>query len=267
VKTSSIKLGFIGSYKIDLLIYLGMIFHHMGLKVLIMDISPKRYLNYYISGISIDGITHLGGIDYCLNEMPEFLLVGYDIVLCDYGLSLKELNGYIECDWHFLITDAQRHHIDPLRYQCRLIKERTNDDIKLVKIYRDLVPSKIDEDYLDYILEVPMCFDVVASYTFSYSLDDYKLNLLNSYNEQVQFVGLSKQYLDFFQDVVEEICKDSPNKTHVANSRNNGKKTNKSGQMMIRKLKNDTDQMTNIIQMNKRISKAISMAKKGGSIT
>jgi len=216
VKTSLIKMGFIGSYKIDLLIYMGMIFNHMDLKVLIMDISPERYLKYYISGVAIEGVTHLQGIDYCLADIPESQMEGYDIMLCDYGLSLKDLDGYINCQWHFLITDAKKHHIEPLRYQCKLIGEQSAHKVELVKLYRDMVGSKIDESYLDYILEISTYFEVIGSYILTCCVEDYKVNLLNSYNEQIRFSGLSKQYLDFFRDVVEEVLEEESGNLHKA---------------------------------------------------
>jgi hypothetical protein len=185
-----------------------------------MDLSQKKHLSYYFSDRLVDDIVTRNGVDYIMHTVPEYILSNYDVIIYDYGLTPKNIEAYMDGHWQLLVTDSQKHHIKPLQYLCELIKSHIKktgrENLKVIKIYRDMLPGKIDASYLDYVLELEEGFDIIASYDFTHKISDYVIRIQNTYDERIKFSNLSQQYLTFFEDLLDEVLGEDPKITKKA---------------------------------------------------
>lgn len=198
------KLGFIGSYKADMLLFIARSLALLDLKVIVVDCDPNGYLSDYLPEVVDKKVMHGKHVDYYLGPLPSYFEGLYDIALCDFGTSEAYASDYIACQWHFMITDPQKHHINRLRTFLQRISER-QERVQLIKIYRDMITGKINEQYLDFTLSVHEVFEVIASYVFEHHIEDYKYRIHSTYNEQIMFSALPKTYWMFYQDLIEEL--------------------------------------------------------------
>lgn len=205
---SLIKLGFIGSYKTDMLMFIAKSLANLDLKVIVVDSDPNKYLATYLSEFVGDKVIHGKDMDYYIGALPTYFEGLYDVAICDFGTSESSLNDFINCQWHFLITDPNKYHVDPLRSFISKIACKTQK-IQLIKIYRDMVGGKINLQYLDFTLMIQETFEVIASYVFSLNIEDYKHRVHSAYNQQVSFNNQSKDYLMFYHDLIEELLSTS----------------------------------------------------------
>lgn len=204
--THSIKLGFIGSYKIDLLHYFSRVLRAMNKSVVIVDASEEQYLVYTIPHTIEDKVS-FQGVDYITNlsdvkRIRAIDLKKYDIVLIDYGLNDAMSRDYESCTILFVVTDFNRHHILPLQ---ALMSEAFNPSIKVVKVYRDIVNSTVTKQYIDFILDIERKAKVLAEYAFDLQEEDYQCKLLCQYNDEFEFNKMPKPYKQMFADIIEEL--------------------------------------------------------------
>lgn len=202
----SIRLGFVGTYKVDLLHYFSRLLIAMNKSVVIIDASEEQYLKSTIPDPINNEITYQG-VDCKINSNNMEQLIGldysqYDIALIDYGLNNKVSNDYINCSIVFVITDFERHHILALQ---KLIFSSFDQRIKVVKIYRDVVQSKITTKYINYLLDLDKNAKVLAEYVFEFKEEDYACKLLCQYNEVFSIKKVTKDYKQMFADIIEEI--------------------------------------------------------------
>ncbi|MBC7959398.1 MAG: hypothetical protein H7X94_05995, partial [Vallitaleaceae bacterium] len=89
-----IKLGFIGSYKVDLLHYFSCILRAMNKKVLVIDASMEQFLKVTLP--IEDEMTRVTskGIDFMVEQqeieaLDQLDYSGYDVALIDYGFNKR----------------------------------------------------------------------------------------------------------------------------------------------------------------------------------
>lgn len=202
----SIKLGFIGTYKVDLIHYFSRILVAMNQSVAIVDATNEQYLLPTIPD-PINNKIHYNGVDCYVNQIQinQLILLDYseyDITLIDYGMNEAVADDYFNCALIFVVTDFERHHITKLK---NLISNTFIPTLKVVKVYRDFVNSKITRKYIDFLLELEVKAKVLAEYVFELNEEDYTCKLLSQYNDIISFKKLRKGYKQMFSDVIEEL--------------------------------------------------------------
>ena len=203
-----IKLGFVGSYKVDMLHYLSRILRALNKEVLIIDASKDQALKATLPTITGGEVYTYLGVDCCshadrLTELNKAInLKDYDIALVDHGLNGELELHNMDYSIVFIVSDYERHHILSLR---QILNNFLNKNMNVVKIYRDVINTKIDKDYINQILNVEEYAKVIAEYEFEFTEDDYKCKLLCQYDDVFSFKKLSKKYKEMFADIIEEL--------------------------------------------------------------
>lgn len=202
----SIKLGFIGSYKADLLHFFSKILLTMNKEVAIIDASREQYLLTTIPETINNEITYQG-VDCFINYINIEQLIGfkyeqYAITLVDYGFNERLIEDFNSCTLLFVVTDFERHHILALKH---LILHGLKQSSKVVMVYRDIVKCKITPQYINYLLDIENCAKVLAQYQFELNPNDYENKLLCQYNDVLNSKKISKGYKQMFGDIMEEL--------------------------------------------------------------
>lgn len=200
-----IRLGFVGTYKVDLLHYFSRILIALNKEVVIVDATKEQYLQATIPE-PINNVTTYQGVDYVvnhykMNQLSTLDYSQYDIALIDYGLNEEIHQDYINCTIIFVVTDFERHNVLKLKN----ILNEFNQSIKVVKIYRDVILSKISCQYINHLLDIEVKAKVLAEYLFEFKEADYRCKLLCQYNNNFTFKKLTKEYKRMFADIVEEL--------------------------------------------------------------
>lgn len=188
-------IGFVGSDKAEIILYLSRILTGLNKRVLIQDLSDTKALSYCIHGSSeeLEDIITYHNADFAnINELQNMV---YDFILVDFGLCLEHPD-IGNCSEIWILTDPQIHHVLALK-ALKLKKEQ-----KRILIIKDLVHGKISTKYIMKELEeVGIAGD---PYKIYWDQDDWKFAINCQYNNLSFFEKLSLEYLDLFAEQLEE---------------------------------------------------------------
>jgi hypothetical protein len=137
VIASLIKLGFIGSYKVDMLLFIAKILAKMDLKVIIVDSSDEAYLYNYIGAEIYDQIIYGKDIDFYIGSMPDDLEKVYDVV------NVKDNHNFIGNGFVVSNTGKSSAAIMLGREWCKLIGIKFNPERHIAYNNADVM-NKID---------------------------------------------------------------------------------------------------------------------------
>jgi len=202
---SFIKLGFIGSYKVELLKYFGRFLTDMDKRVVIADASVEQHLFVTLPSKNEEE-TEFQGISYIANcntngKLSKLNQRACEIILVDFGMNINLTEDYKECDILFFVSDFEKHNIMKLLE----ISEHIEPGSKIVKVYKDIFPSKINKRYIDYILKLEDKGKVLAEYVIEFTERDYQAKLLCQYDDNFSLKYISKEYKNMFSDIAEEL--------------------------------------------------------------
>jgi hypothetical protein len=233
--TSLIEIGFAGSYKCDLLLYLARIVMAAGKKVAIVDAVEDDIWSYSVPVYLDKKIVTYSDVDIylgCKNaqsyENVEFNK--YDVVFVDFGFN-KDMSYYMsQCDSVVLVSDIDRSNILRLREYIKAFTtcegfgkpsviendEGGNEDengnekeykrkskMDVIKVYRDIVASKINTKYTDNLLDINEKLNVAMEYVIHFDEINYKCRIESQYNDSFRFNKLTKDYKVMLVDIVE----------------------------------------------------------------
>jgi hypothetical protein len=130
-----IYIGFAGSDKHDIILYLARILKHLGKKVLIVDGSETGALMSCIPyPVSLDrtvidyrGIYFINLCKYNEDLSGSIITMDIDIALIDYGYCMREKDALV-LNQIIYVTDQQKHNVDRLIPMA----DYKNDDKRLV---------------------------------------------------------------------------------------------------------------------------------------
>lgn len=204
---TSIKLGFIGSYKTDLLHYMAHIFKGLKKEVTVCDVSKEQHLYYSLPDMEGEGSIFYQGIDYrCLIDQEsspvKMNFEGSDVVMIDFGLDADRPEDIRYCDLIFIVTDFKRDHVLKLK---KMMKGYISNSENIVIIFREVLSSKINPVYIRHLLELEGMENILAEYVFDYRQEDEICKLFGEYDHLYRFKKLSKDYKVFFADILEEL--------------------------------------------------------------
>lgn len=217
------RIGFIGSYKCDLILYIAQITSAAGKKVAIVDAAGEPVWEYNVPVYLDNRIITYDDIDIYLNcggseKYKEIEMDDYDIVLIDYGFNKDMLYSMKQCNSVIIVSTLEKFNVMRLR-EClktiTLLSDRgfekeasgTGAVKDAIKIYRDIVNSKINTDYIDSILDINQKINIVLEYILTLDEIDYKYRLENQYGDSIVFKKLTKSMKNMLMDIV-EACTD-----------------------------------------------------------
>jgi len=224
---SLVQIGFAGSYKCDLLLYLARTVLAAGKRVAIVDAAEEDIWSYSVPTYLDNKVVTYGDVDIYLGcktaetyEAIEFN--NYDIVFVDFGFN-KNMSYYMGlCDKIILVTNLEKNNVLKLR---EYIKAFTNFEVfngkgsadnsadgekvevktkkDAIKIYLDVVKSKINSQYTDTLLDIDEKLNIVMEYIVEFDEINYKHRIESQYNDLIRFNKLSKAYKYLLVDLIE----------------------------------------------------------------
>lgn len=222
---SLIEIGFTGSYKCDLLLYLARIAMAAGKKVAIVDAVEEDIWSYSVPVYLDNKVVTYSDVDIYLGRrtaqsFEEIEFNKYDIVFVDFGFN-KDMAGYMgQCDAVVLISDIARNNVLRLREYLKTFitvwesgkvfgnDSNTNEPekkskIDVIKVYRDIVNSKINTKYTDTLLDINEKLNIVLEYIIQFDEIDYRCRIESQYNDSFRFSKLTKAFKAMLVDVLE----------------------------------------------------------------
>lgn len=198
------KIAFMGCKVNDMILYFSRIFIHLGKKVAVVDASLEQLLKYSVPEAGEGNLITYRNVDVFLDcdnmeKLSKLNTNGYDIVMINFGLNDELIKEVSDCSIRFAVTDLERHNI--LKLKDFLSRADTNLDI--IRIYRDVVDSKISKKYLDSILE-SFRIKYIADYEFYLDDVEYTTRIESQHNDIFKFNKLPKEYKAMFQEVIIE---------------------------------------------------------------
>ena len=203
---SVINIGFFGSCKVELIHYLSRILVVANKKIAIIDASYEQVLKYTIpENIGLNGLVNYRGVDIYTEvqdkqKMDSINTSNYDYVLIDYGTTKNYIEDLQECSKCFLVTNFERENI----VKTKQFLSALDIKIKIIKIYKDLVRSKIDDRYIDFRLEINDRVQVLDSYNIFLNEDDYRNKISVQYDDVFKFNKISKELRELIYNIANQ---------------------------------------------------------------
>lgn len=197
------KIGFIGSNNIDTMLYLSRLCVNLNYNVAIIDASNEQLLKYSIPDSENNEVNYRGA-DFYLNQMSAECIEKpkdkeeYRVVLVNYGFRHGLKQELEQCDMVVVSTDFDRANILKLKDMLDQIEV-----INIVKVYRDVVKSKITPKYIDCVLGLDR-FRVEKSYVIKLDNHDVKSRLLSQYDDIFTFDMISSEHRALLTELAEE---------------------------------------------------------------
>lgn len=214
-------LGFIGSDKYDIILYLSQIFRTLEYKILIVDCSENRALSYCIPEPKIDKnavlyvhesvqeerdesyyITHQG-CEFIRNLSYEQIMEKrneYDCIMIDFGFHQEE-RMLDACSQVILCVDQQLQNMIAIR---PVFQGRDKLLEKCCLIFRRIYGCKISMKYLQQ--ELGMSLPRERVYQYDQDMMDIKYCIDSQYNHRIQMSFLPKgmkSCLSFLLKIIE----------------------------------------------------------------
>jgi len=204
--SNTVIIGFAGSCKSDIILYLSRILHVSGERTAIIDRSDNCELVYsvpYENGSSC--LIEYRGVDVYLgfgNVSVENLPVNdYSAVLVDLGTNPHTYGDIGLLKVLIIVTDLNRHHIIPLSSWLGNLPVRPD----AVQIIRDTVYGKIRAEYIESLLRTRHFTNLIASYELPFDEKEYSARLLTQYDDVFKFSRIPKEYKAMLTDIISEV--------------------------------------------------------------
>lgn len=203
-----IKLGFLGSLKVDNLIILARIYEKLGIKTCVVDASNSQDLKYFIPELIDNNKINYYNIEFIIgldnNEKIDLIdFSEFSIVLFDFGYNEKLINKMIECDELFLVTDFNKKRIYKLKKMINKIIDDAKE-IEIIRVYKDYVRSKIKDKYIDYLIFKENENLIKEKYILPYKESDMAIRINSQYKDRFKIKKLSKESLRLYMDIIYE---------------------------------------------------------------
>ncbi|NLN65540.1 MAG: hypothetical protein GX144_09075 [Clostridiaceae bacterium] len=206
MSSKSIRLGFIGFCKTDIILYMARILTCLGENVAVIDCSGQHELKLSVpDAIDTEDRLDYRGVDFYSNSKgintAELPVKNYTILLVDYGVNLHALEKEAELEALFVVTDMHRHHVVPLS----IVLSRLQFTPDAIRIIRDIVPGKIRPRYIDSLLQTGQFTNLLAKYELYLHEKDYYQRLLSQYDDIFHFAKISEAFRSMLFECVTEL--------------------------------------------------------------
>jgi len=205
---SSIKLGFFGSQKVEILLYLARIYKNLNLKVLVVDASLEQNLKF-----SVPNSLNLNEIEYrdikyyierdSINMIKSDDYSDFDYVLMDFGFNYSLVSELATCNQIFLITDFNKFNVYRIKKFVEKIIEN-NDELKLVRIFIDYISGSIKKKYIDHLIFSGNEDIIIDKYEFPLLEKEIQNKYSSQYMDIFKINKISKELASFLKDIIFE---------------------------------------------------------------
>jgi hypothetical protein len=195
-------IGFVGSDKYELILYLSRILYHLNKKVLLVDYAENEALLQSITipetlkennnYISYRGIDFIQGKYFTWKMKQE-----YDYILMDFGYLLAH-EGMLRCSKVIFVTDLQLHNLKRIKNM-----EYVEDEDKCLVI-KDVFQCKIKPEYIISQIGFPVKKDNI--FILYQDSVDLKSKVSCQYDHKFAFTKLSKPTRCFLKDFTRMIA-------------------------------------------------------------
>ncbi|MCX7772104.1 MAG: hypothetical protein N2376_03210 [Clostridia bacterium] len=212
--STKIKLGFIGSYKCDIMLYLARTLLAAGKTAAIVDASSEHIWDYHVSKISNSTVVTQKGLDVFLScdsqqNYEQMAYEEYDFILIDFGTNRSLAKYFKECSVHFIVLDMEKMNIIRLSsflhvfFQFDSTEEDQQEKREFIRIYRDIIDSKINIPYINKIIGADDKINVALEYMMYLDGMDYKCRIENQYNDTIRFTKISKAFKHMLLEILD----------------------------------------------------------------
>lgn len=194
-------ISFIGNKYEDLVHYLSRILIALNKKICIIDLSREQLFKYTLPAFEGDFYCYRDADIYMNTTSFDDLENNYDVALMLLGYSPTYKEVFTKSDVRILSTDFTRANI--LRVKEFLDDLNPMEQLGLIKIYRDLIATKINEKYIDTLLT----FDNISfpkEYAIYFDDEIAATSLLMQYNDVFKFDKLNKEYKEVVYDLMND---------------------------------------------------------------
>lgn len=197
----------------DLVHYWSRIYHLSGMKCCIVDCSREQDFRYTLPEINLSKYTYREIDIFTAPDNLEIEEMGadYDITFYLLGSNQQTTQLFKKAHYRFLCTDTSRAHVLKIKGFIDVMEsEMTNQlekRLEVIKIYRDLLPTKINAKYIDFLLASDK-IEYTLYHELTYLEQTAMCHLMNQYNGISKFSkagGDFKQTLKEVALTVEEI--------------------------------------------------------------
>ncbi|MDF2473833.1 MAG: hypothetical protein K0R21_1615 [Anaerocolumna sp.] len=190
-------IGFVGSDKYELILYLSRILYHLGKKVLLVDYAENEAL---LQSITVpetlkEDTSYIDyrGIDFIQGKYFRFKMKQeYDYILMDFGYIMDN-EGMLRCSKVIFVTDLQLHNLKRIKN----IEYVENEDKCLV--IKDVFQCKIKPEYI--INQIGFPIDKNQIFILYQDSVDLKYKVSSQYDHKFTFHKLSKPTQCFLKDI------------------------------------------------------------------
>jgi len=194
-------IGFIGSDKYELILYLSRILFHLGKKVLLVDYAESEALYQCISIPGMlreeSGYIDYRGIDFIQGQyfVPN-MRQQYDVVLIDLGFN-DENKALSQCTKVVYITDLQLHNVRRIKSLDYL------RDIDKYLVIKDVFQCRIKPEYI--LEQLGQVIDKSHVYILYQDAFDLKYKVQSQYNHRFSFGKLSRPTKFFLKEITKQM--------------------------------------------------------------
>ncbi|MGL5381758.1 hypothetical protein [Clostridium sp.] len=193
--TSIKRIGFFGKDTEDIMIYLATFLKKLDKSVSMIDLTGD--LKFYFEDDGQEVIT-LNDIDIFFNE-EHFQEQEYDLILINFGYDNQFKSQLFETDLNFMVTDIQKKSI----LQLKEMLDKQQILREYIKVFRDIVDTKITKEYLDLILG--STHNTIEEYFLYLNSNELENKIKLQYYNEVDFKTLPQGFKQMLRGVVEKI--------------------------------------------------------------
>lgn len=203
---TTVKLGFIGFCKADIMLYLARILFCAGETVGIVDQSGSQELSLSVpAGLYAEDRLDYRGVELFLNcestGIQDLSTDHCSVLLIDYGVNRKAIEQLEGLKALFIVTDMQRHHAVPLSAVISHLPFQPD----AIRILRDIVPGKIRPRYLDSLLQAAQFTNLLAKYDLPFVPAEYAQRLICQYDDVFRFTRINEGFESMLSECVTEL--------------------------------------------------------------
>ncbi len=210
--------GFIGAYdKADLILYIAKILSTAKKKILIIDGTTTQKMRYTVPTITPTKtyITEFEGIDVAIgfkneNEIRQYL--GIDSKPFEYDIALLDIDNYDAIKEFNIINNYRNLFVTAFDlYSLKKgveILSQIDTAIQISKVLFSKNMLKEENEYLDFLTKKMNVMWDKTIHNFPLEFGNYAVSIENQVVSRIKIKGLSNQYKEALQYLIESIFGD-----------------------------------------------------------
>lgn len=202
-----------GTQTVDLIHYVCRILVHMGISCCVEDYSASSELRVTVPDLESKILyVDYRGVDFNFKPINKATneYKSYDYIIKYVGTNKAAVNEFKNAEIQLVSMTMERHKLLEIK---EFIGQIQRQSPRIIRVYRDVVDSKIDKKYLDELIGFSVDVssneleEVLNSRYYEYFIylddHDYKTRIALQYNDQFKFNKLSKELKNLIREILE----------------------------------------------------------------